>query len=489
MSVAQARELVQRYVTDHPVILIGADLDRLTQHVHELRSMNAERVLVVASGRGPGPVSSLDGYEYVEVDAPAEHGATIVEPAWKRIFASPPTHLREALNAFDPDRNAIVIPWRFRRSRMLGDRPVFGPRMPEATALEDKTRIGPLLAALDIPQPPGAQCVPVVVAALREASAQVNRGAGVVWSGDAATATNSAAKFVRRIRTAHDMEEAYAFFRRYCNEVRVAPFLDGVPCGMHAFVTAQGTAVFRPVELIILRSKTGIGFVDTGFSTTFDPEPDDTAAYRSIVRAVGDELHQQFGYQGAISVDAILTEDGWAVHDINPRPGGGLVYARHALPELPIHLLHHVFTEAARTSESPTVDLAALEHEVVEAADACRMVVAACSTPEGPRRRRTVRVRGVPGQGIDVRYRPLKTGGGRVTFAAVGRPGEQIAPRIAAALGDANETLGLGVALEAARDVRTEMLRIREAEAMSARVLAEPTLRSTDASVGVIPSL
>ena len=490
MTVEQFRSIVHRHVTSRPVVLIGADLERLGQDVHGLRAMGAERVMVVAGGAGSGSVPNLDGYEYVEVDVPERGEVAITEPAWASIFASPPPHLAAALERFDPHREAAVIPWRFRRSRALGDRPVFGPRMPEAIALEDKTRIGPLLTELEIPQPPGAITVGVDSTALGEATRRVDRGAGAVWSGDAKTATNSGTKFVRRVRDGLDMYEAHAFFAEHCNEVRVAPFLEGVACGMHAFVTPQGTAVFRPVELLIYRPGHGTGFVDAGFSTTFDPEPTDTAEYRGLTRRIGDELYRRHGYQGAISVDAILTEDGWAVHDINPRQGGGLVYVQHTLPDMPIHLLHHVAAEAARRGVPLELDFRALEDAVVSAANARRMVVSAFTAPEGPRRRRTIRTRGARGERVDLRYRPLRGGGGgRIDVAAAGRAGEQIAPKVASALRHADAVLGLGLALEAPRDVRTEALRIREAETFGAERSTPPSGRESGPSEGVTPSL
>ena len=46
---------------------------------------------------------------------------------------------------------------------------------------------------------------------------------------------------------------ALTFFAAHCDRVRVLPFLDGVPCSIHGIVLPDGTAVFRPVEIAILR--------------------------------------------------------------------------------------------------------------------------------------------------------------------------------------------------------------------------------------------
>ena len=49
------------------------------------------------------------------------------------------------------------------------------------------------------------------------------------------------------------------------------PFLDGVPCSIHGMVLPDGTAVFRPVEIAILRDVARRRFVYGGLSTYWDP--------------------------------------------------------------------------------------------------------------------------------------------------------------------------------------------------------------------------
>jgi hypothetical protein len=450
MEVNRIHALVQQRIAHRPIILIGADLDRLAQHVHELRTIGAQRVLIIASGLGTGPVPDLEGYQLVKVDIEVQAGESHAEKAWRRIFATPPRWLVDVIDRFDPAHEAVVIPWRFRTSSRLGTRPVYGPRLAEAVALEDKTRIGAFLTELGIPEPPGAETVPARARSLGAAHRRVDAGYGTVWSGDARAATNSGAKYVRWVRSASDMPRAAAFLGEHCDAVRVAPFLEGVACGMHAFVTRSGTAVFRPVELLILRPDLGASFVDAGFSTMFDPHPHDVATYREIVRTIGNALYDQYGYEGALSVDAILTSQGWAVHDINPRQGGGLVYVRDALPSLPIHLFHHV----AAAGDATGVDMAAFEVEVRAAADEHRVVACAFAVERGPMEESVVRVHAAGDEHLEVRYRPLGSGGGRIEVAGVARVGEAIGPKIARALEVANAELGLGLALSAPRDVR-----------------------------------
>jgi len=61
----------------------------------------------------------------------------------------------------------------------------------------------------------------------------------------------------------------------------------GVPCSIHAMVLPDGTAVFRPVEIAIVRDVPGRRFVYGGLSTHWDPTPADRETMRDAARRVG----------------------------------------------------------------------------------------------------------------------------------------------------------------------------------------------------------
>ena len=450
MDINALRQQVAAHITDRPVVLIGADLDRFAQHLHELRSMHAQKVLIVTSGVGAGPLPDLSGFNVEFVDIPTLDGEAHAETGWREVMRQPPASLARALDAFDPHHEAAIIPWRFRTDQRIGDRAFYGPRLASAVALEDKTVIGSFLRELRIPEPPGAVSVAATAGDLLGAARRLDRGDGTVWSGDASQATNSGAKYVRWVRTAEEATDAIAFFGRHCHQVRIAPFLEGIPCGMHAFVHRSGVAVFRPVELLIMRSASGSGFVDAGFATTFDPSPEDAAAYRDLVARIGNGLWKSIGYEGALSVDAILTRDGWMVHDINPRQGGGLIYVQTALPDLPIHLLHHV----AAAGDLRDFDAPAFGALVRDAADRQRVVAAAYAVPSGPLQSSSMMLEPVPGQLVRASYRPRVSGGGKVHVTIAPNPGPPVAPLVARVATRVQARLGVGVELAAARQVR-----------------------------------
>jgi hypothetical protein len=100
-----------------------------------------------------------------------------------------------------------------------------------------------------------------------------------------------------------------------------------VPCSIHGFVLgpeAGGTAVFRPVEMAILRHLETRSFVYGGLSTWWDPPAADRAVMRTAARRVGDHLAAAHGSRGAFGVDGVLTADGFRPTELNSRASAGV---------------------------------------------------------------------------------------------------------------------------------------------------------------------
>ena len=121
-----------------------------------------------------------------------------------------------------------------------------------------------------------------------------------------------------------DRDAARGFFLPRCDQVRVMPFLDGVPCSIHGFVLPDGTAALRPVEIATLRERDRRRFVYGGLSSWWDPAPDDREDMRDVARRVGEQLRAAYGYRGAFGVDGVLTSDGFRPTEINTRQPAGL---------------------------------------------------------------------------------------------------------------------------------------------------------------------
>jgi hypothetical protein len=70
-----------------------------------------------------------------------------------------------------------------------------------------------------------------------KAGRSLDLGRGTVWAGDARDGFNGGGEYVRWIRheVSVDVDEAVTFFAARCDQVRVAPFVEGLPCGIHGW--------------------------------------------------------------------------------------------------------------------------------------------------------------------------------------------------------------------------------------------------------------
>jgi hypothetical protein len=183
-----------------------------------------------------------------------------------------------------------------------------------------------------------------------------------VWSADARDGFNGGGAYVRWVRDEADRRDALDLLLPRCDRVRVAAFVDGVPCSIHGFVVDDGVAAFRPVELVTLRAPSAPRLRYCGCATFFDLPSDEVANMRAAVRQVGEHLRTTVGYRGAFTLDGIASADGWVATECNPRYGAGLGYVDHVLPELTLMMLHYAVVEGVAD-----VETAALECAVVEA--------------------------------------------------------------------------------------------------------------------------
>ena len=90
----------------------------------------------------------------------------------------------EAVRAFDPQREALVLGTFLDTAPELDGRPFLAYRRPEWLALEDKTIVDAIWDRLGIRRAP-SEVVPAERTALLTAASLVDGGAGTVWSGDA----------------------------------------------------------------------------------------------------------------------------------------------------------------------------------------------------------------------------------------------------------------------------------------------------------------
>ncbi len=361
--IALARDLQRGVVHGRDVVCVTSALAGATPWVEWLDRLGARRQLVVAVSRGTGPVPDPDMAESFVLGFAAPTMSAEIH-ALDEVLARPSPALVAALDRFDPERAALVLlpPYSGGVDEVAG-RATYGARRAEWAALEDKTLADELFDAAAITRPP-SRVVPVTGAS----------GLDSVWSGDTREGFNGGAEFVRWVRDEADAARAREFFASHCDRVRIAPFLDGVPCSIHGFVCDDGVAVFRPVEMVVLRRPADhherARFVYAGMSTIWDPEPADRAEMRDAARRMGDLLAARVAYRGAFTIDGVMTAHGFRPTEMNPRFGGALGYAVAAVPALGLALLQHIVVAA----DGAAVRAAELEAVVVAGADETRWV-------------------------------------------------------------------------------------------------------------------
>ncbi len=298
-------------------------LAAMTDLVAQLARSGAQKPLVLYTHRGAGPTPTEADAHLVQVAVPSYLTMTEELRDHDRAIRNLSAPAREAVDAYDPDREAVWCVGPFAGSEPIDGRQVVGGRAAALAALEDKIVADELWDAVGFPRSPTLVVEVSSPDDLERASNELDLGAGVVWVADSRDGFNGGGEFTRWVVSAEERAEALDFFKSRCDRVRVMPFLEGVPCSIHGMVFPSGTAAFRPVELAILRGE-GRRFVYGGQGTTWDPPEEDRARMRELVRRTGALLSERVGYRGGFGIDGILTSEGFRPTEINPRFSGGL---------------------------------------------------------------------------------------------------------------------------------------------------------------------
>jgi|CXWL01.1.fsa_nt_gi hypothetical protein len=366
---ARYLELNSAMVVGRKVILAGHVLAGATKLVEGLFALGATDCFILASAIGTGPLPDDSVGRFVlGIEAP---NLSVEIQRTNRTLADLPADARAALDEFDHNGDALVLTLPFLDPADIGGRVAYGARPPEWARIEDKTAIDALFDRCRVVRP-GSRVVPVSAHAIAPAVSDLDRGDGTVWAGDIRDGFHGGGDLVRWVRGSTEVEQFTEWFRERCDHVRIAPFLEGIPCSVHGFVCDDGIAAFRPMEMVILRRPDDhpdrSRFVYAGMASMWDPEPEDREVMREVARRVGRLLDAEVAYRGAFTVDGIMTADGFLPTEMNPRYGGALNYVNGVLPRLGLPLLH-IRATAGDGQELRSAELEAL---VVEAGDATR---------------------------------------------------------------------------------------------------------------------
>jgi hypothetical protein len=340
-SLDDIRDYVRDRVAGRKFIFMGDGASSFEAKIEQLRSLGAGPFLAITlKTLLNADVNLGDDVTHIEVDLEINPQNFTYEQAWNELFDNPPENIKKALDEFDPEGNAFISIFRFRTATHAFGRVIDNARKPDWVQLEDKTFIDGFFARHNIPAP-RSTVVDANRSAMVKAAEMIDSGDGTVWSGDNTLGLNSRGNMVRWLRPEHDEEDEFHFVRKFssaCESVRIAQFVEGRPCSIHGFVLPEGVAVFRPVELLVLRGEHG-KFWFAGTNTFWQPSIELRVEMRSIARQVGEALRHDYNYRGAFCCDGIAGRNGYVINELNTRIGDGMGYISNALPDFPFEVL------------------------------------------------------------------------------------------------------------------------------------------------------
>jgi predicted ATP-grasp superfamily ATP-dependent carboligase len=336
-----------------------------------LREWGALDVLVIAAERGAGPLDEEIEVAWVEV--PPSDTVMGAIRSFERFMRTPPREIITMLDRFDPAHDATVITAPFLAQDGLLGRPVSGARRKAWVDLENKVTVDALWEAAGIPHAPSEVVSPVDAP---EAARRLASELGTVWAADNSRGWHGGGNSTRWVPDPGAAVDAVDFFSEIADEVRVMPFLDGIPCSIHGIVTARGVAVTRPVEIVIMRTDPP-GFYYGGVSQSWDPPPEIREEMRAAARAVARVLSERVGYLGPFGIDGVCTRRGFVPHELNPRSTGGVAVLARSLPDVPLDAAFRLLIDGVLD-----VDPEGLEALIVGAADSNRIASFGAPVPK-----------------------------------------------------------------------------------------------------------
>ncbi len=362
MDIEHTRERLASVFAGRRVIVVVESAAPAAALVGQLRELGVGRIMVVAATEGVGALPEEVFLHFVRTSA-----SSLMDGirAFSRSLHIPDPALVEAVDAFDPDGVAWALAPPFGLDGPFLGRRTYGARHPGWIALEDKMTVDGLWDRAGIPRAPAEI---VEVSGAEVAHRRLAGAGGTVWVADNREGWHGGAEYVRWVRDDADVPASVEWFGAHAGRVRVMPFLDGIPCSIHGYVTGAGEAVFRPVEMLIARRKHPSGFLYLGFATTWDPPGWVRDEMRSAAREVARTLDRSVSYRGPFSIDGVATTDGFRPTELNPRLSPGFGIQAATVDGLMAGLLTRALIEG-----DVSVDAEWLESTVVESADANRI--------------------------------------------------------------------------------------------------------------------
>mgnify|MGYP001822221341 CR=1 FL=1 len=332
MDLEQINRALASFHRDKRWILVPGVAAAATETVALLREWGSGPIMIVTAAEGVGDLPTADVIRYTRASG---HTQMAGIRAALRAVEQPSSAVLAAVDEFDPDHQAMVLGPDFSRGSVLAGRPVYGARPAAWGALEDKMIIDRLWDDAGVRRAPSAV---VPVAEAPAVAAGLASDLGTVWVADNSEGWHGGGEYARWVRDPEDVAPAVEWLGEHAAEVRVMPFLDGIPCSIHGFATHDGVAVFLPVEMVILRRADRPEFVYVSAANFWDPPGAAREEMRIAVRRVGTLLKERHGYLGGFGIDGVCTSDGFLPTELNPRLSKGH-HLQALAADLPISIM------------------------------------------------------------------------------------------------------------------------------------------------------
>ncbi len=337
---------IQRAFDNQRVLLVWPVAQVARRWVQRFATLGTPTPFVLALYEGPSeplPLPASHQFVLLPGDLPELDADDRLFDRWEAAMADLPAEARAAVEAWDPDRTAVVLVPPASTLREVAGRRVFGGTSPHRAEIENKALVDALFAKMGVRTLPYAVVAPEAAPA---AAARLDAGHGTVWAADNTKAIEAGAQNLLHVHNTATRDHALARFAGRHASVRVQPFVPGVPCSIQGICTPDGVALTRPSEMVVLRNPSSGAFWLLGMATTWDPPPEVTAALMVLARTVGEYLRQNYDWRGGFSVDTIASPDGtlWPT-EINARMSAGLALADGVLPGPSLELVERLLRE------------------------------------------------------------------------------------------------------------------------------------------------
>lgn len=348
------------------VILAGGVVAGQLPRARQIKQLGAQSTFILATeGMGTGETPTAEDGEWIAIDPPHSNDLVDAIHAGNAILSNLPKHVQDALDLYDPDHTALVVGTFLHEQESVAERKSLAYRKTEWLALDDKTVIDKVWDKIGVTREP-SEVVRVDRTALLEASKRIDTGGGVVWSSDSREGVSGGAVGVRWIRTETDANKALEYFKKNCDQLRVMPFMEGIPCSIHGIVFPDYVVALRPVEMVVMRISYSNEFFYAGTATYWDPATSDREYMRNMAKRVGNALRDMVDYLGIFTVDGVLTKDGFRPTEMNTRSGAGIKpLITELTDDLPLELVVQAMASGAILDYKPVI----LESLIISSAD------------------------------------------------------------------------------------------------------------------------